>query len=182
MCKLCETHPVYEFTNQRKVCKTCFIHWFEKKVLYTIRKFEMIKPGDAIGYENQSDFRSVVLEEILKSFSKKANIKLVKLPSKKKINKIAIPSTIDSESDKIVKELINGKAKNLDKAKPVYKNFIKPLYLFLDKEVLLYAELKQLKFSKQKKDKDKISEFINDLEKKHPEIKWAIINGFEEVL
>ena len=46
MCKLCKTKPVYEFTNQRKLCKACFIHWFEKKFLYTIRKFNMIRFGN----------------------------------------------------------------------------------------------------------------------------------------
>jgi len=62
---------------------------------------------------------------------------------------------------------------------------IKPLYLFLDEEVLLYAKLKKLKFKKEikgkKTKKDKISNFIDDLEVKHPEIKHAIINSYLEL-
>ena len=87
MCKLCLLKPVYEFTNKRKICSRCFINWFQKKFLYTIRKFEMIKRDDLISYENKGDFRGVVLEELLNILSEKAPIEIVKLPSKKKVTK-----------------------------------------------------------------------------------------------
>jgi len=196
MCKLCKIKPVYEFTNKRKVCKTCFIHWFEKKVLYTIRKFKMTSKGDLIGYKKEGDIRGVVLEEVMKMISKKGFIGIVKLSprahptSQKETNKIAISSTIDSESEKIIHELIEGKSDNLEEVVPVDGKIIKPLYLFLDKEVLLYAKLKGLKFHKfsltsptkqAKQKKDKISEFIESLEKKHPEVKRAIVKGLLRV-
>jgi len=202
MCKLCETKPVYEFTNQRKLCKTCFVRWFQKKVLYTIRKFEMIKKNEVIGYDN-SGFRGIVLEDVLKMFAEKSIVELapqaytkevrepaeagpekfslkiftkgIKLPSKKKLDKIAIASTTDLEADKIIHFLIKGKGK-LDSA--VDGKIIKPLYLFLDKEVLLYAKLKKLKFKKIKEKKDKISKFIDELEKMHPEVKQAIVSSY----
>jgi len=183
---------VYEFTNQRKLTKAEFLKWFQKKVLYTIRKFDMIKNNDVIAYENKGDFRGVVLEDVLKMFSEKANIKLIKRSNSKA--KKAIPSTLDTESDKIVHELIKGNTSSLKKLAPVQGKIIKPLYLFLDEEVLLYTKLKRLKFAplgvppstklggKIKIDKkDKISNFVDDLEKKHPEIKRAIINSYLEL-
>ncbi len=241
MCNLCNTKPVYEFTNKRKVCKNCFIHWFTKKVLYIIRKFEMAKKGDVIAYKKGNDFRSVVLEEVLKMYGEKGFVEVVKLDSSllptldfsahsrsqingskptlldfsrekvismitkslaeksegldfgainkraKRVNiKFAVPSTIDSESDKIIHGIINGKAGNLREISPVNKKIIKPLYLFLDKEVLLYAKLKgllvppaHLKIKGAKK--DKISEFIEGLEKKHPEVKRAVVRGLMEL-
>ena len=126
MCQLCKTKPVYEFTNKRKLCARCFIRYFQKKVLYTIRKFNMINKNDIIGYEKSKDFRSVVLEDILKLFAKKWMIKLVKSHSqfhgtdKKQLtknswinriyksrakrdkypDKITIPLTIDLEAHK----------------------------------------------------------------------------------
>jgi hypothetical protein len=175
MCKQCQTNPVYEFTNKRKLCKNCFIHWFEKKALYTIRKFNMLNKGDVVSYEKKSDFRSVVLGEILKLIAEKGRINLT---SGKKFTKIAIQNTIDLIAYEIINELINGKNKNLKKLLPAENKFIKPLYLFLDKEILLYAKLKKLKFEKCSEKKDKISEFINELEKKHPEVKRAVVNGF----
>jgi len=169
---------VYEFTNKRKLTKKEFIHWFQKKFLYTIRKFQMIKSRDIVGYQNKDNFREVVLENLLKMLSEKSYIKIIKLPSRKKITKKAIALTTDLEADKIVNIIINGKAKELNEIKAVGNKIIKPLYLFLDKEVLLYANLMGLKFKKISKKKDKISKFIDYLEKKHPEIKHSILKSY----
>ena len=208
MCKQCEKNPVYEFTNKRKLCRSCFIKYFQKKVLYTIRKFSLIKQKDIVGYKNEKDFRGVVLEHILKMFADKWIIELVELRSQvhdinkqliqksclitsnqfrakrdklKKPNKIAIASTIDLEADKIIHTLIQGEIKELKKVSPVEGKIIKLLYLFLDREVLLYAQLKRLEFKKVKPKKDKISKSINELEKKHPEIKRAIVKSYLEL-
>lgn len=170
---------VYEFTNKRKVTKKEFLRWFEKKFLYTIRKFNMIKNGDIIGYKKTNDFRSIVLEDLLNMLITKAPIEIVKL-SNKKANKIASFETSDLEADKIIQEIFKGdfsKTKEL----PVNRKIIKPLYLFLDKEVLLYAKLKGLKHNIPKNKVDKISKFIEDLEKKHPEIKHSIVNSYLEL-
>ena len=193
MCKQCETSPVYEFTNKRKLCKICFIKYFQKKSLYAIRKFRMMKTGDIIGYYDKKDFRSIVLKEILELFSKKSHIEIVRLPNGK-ANKIAVSFTLDLESDEIVKEIINKSSADLKDVAPVKDNIIKPLYLFLDEEVLLYAKLRNLKFQKTKErqtrslknrqavlKKDKITGFVNELEKKHPEIKRAIVNSYLKI-
>jgi len=178
MCRQCQTNPVYEFTNKRKLCKNCFIKWFEKKALYTIRKFNLLKKGDVVGYKKGSDFRSVVLKEVLELIAEKGRIQLAQ---KEKYDKFALPITTDSAAYEIVSGLINGNIKNLTKFFPVYKKTIKPLYLFLDKEVLLYAKLKKLKFKGRKEKNEKILKFINGLERKHPEVKRAIVNGFLKI-
>ena len=222
MCKICELKPVYEFTNKRKLCKNCFIRYFRKKVLYTIRKFSMIKPDDVIGYETERDFRSVVLKDVLEMFAEKSPIELVKLPfspdleiaytnklkiNKKQLiknsyinnikkfranrdklpNKIAINSNLDLEAAKIINTLIYGKVNHLKEFSPVVKKgnqiIIKLLYLFLDKEVLLYAKLRNLKFIRIKKENENIiSEFINNLEKNHSEVKRAVINSYLKLM
>jgi hypothetical protein len=197
MCKLCEKDSVYEFTNKRKLCKKCFIDYFQKKVLYTIRKFNMIKREDVIGYKKENNFSGIVLEEVLNFVNEKTNFNLVKLsnkweppagssqlqhPNRKlKTNKIAVDSSIDSESEDIIKILIKGNVSELKKYLPVYRNFIKPLYLFLDEEILLYAKLKGLKFKTEKERKDKIKNFADEFEKKHPEVKRAIVNSLLEL-
>lgn len=238
MCHQCQTNPVYEFTNQRKLCKTCFIHWFYKKFLYTLRKFGMVKRGEIIGYFKKNDFRSAVLEELLKMFSAKGTIKLVNLSlppahnknarssltrvnlnsvnnkisqanlksintfknfqlKQNKIIKIVLEDTSDSVSDKLIHSVFEGDLSKL-KERPIEDKIIRPLYLFLDKEILLYAMLKKLNFKEKKyfihlplsqmkevlskaKPKDKISNFIEELEKKHPEIKHSIVNSYLEI-
>jgi tRNA(Ile)-lysidine synthase TilS/MesJ len=179
MCKLCNEKPVYEFTNKRKLCKNCFLHYVQKKVLYTIRKFKMIKREDVVGYEKNNDFKEIVLEYVLKSLVSRIGFELVK--SSKRADKIASASSIDSEAENIVKTLINGEIGELKEDLPVIGNRIKPLYLFLDEEILLYAKLKNLKFKKVKEKKDKIKNFEDEFEKKHPEVKRAIVNSILEL-
>lgn len=176
MCKLCESKPVYEFTNKRKLCKNCYLRWFEKKFLYIIRKFQMISKNDKISYEKKKDFRTIVLFEMFKMLEKKSPIEIV---SKNKAKKLAVTDTIDIISEAIVNSLVKNNLKK--KFDPIEKNIIRPLYLFLDREVLLYAKLQGLKFNKPKEDKkDKWVNFVNNLENKHPEIKRAIVNSYLE--
>ena len=227
MCKQCETKPVYEFTNQRKLCVACFTSWFIKKVFYTVRKFGMIKNGDRIGYFKSEHFRAVVLEDVLKMLEKSGRIEIRKIPARlrSQINildnkktrgsytKLALSDTTDIVANEIVEEVI----KSVSSAHPPtqkQKSFkiIRPLYLFLDKEVLLYAKLRKLKFAKRdvsaitfskelpahlrsqidikdnkksratlergKSEINKLSQFLNELETKHPEVKQAIIQGW----
>ncbi len=211
MCKNCKSKPVYEFTNQRKLCKNCFIEWFQKKVLYIIRKFGMIQKKDVVGYISDThqvglkegrtpkniqkniftkgkDFRDVVLEDVLKMFVGKADVELVKLRSqvrgidkKENISKVARGQTIDLTACKIIDSFINKNVKALEGLVPTEGKIIKPLYLFLDKEVLLYAKIKKLKFKKDKEKTSEISKFIDELEIKHPEVKRAIVNGWLKV-
>ena len=203
---------VYKFTNGRKLTKSEFIKWFQKKFLYINRKFKMIEKNDLIGFENKGDFRGVVLQELLEMFSRKTPVELVKLRSSKtrdidkkllkkeseesnlvnsshksrakrgKIpNKTAIPITIDIEGDKAIHILIKGNSEKLKQLSPVQRKIIKPLYLFSDEEVLLYAKLMKLKFRVKKEKTDEIAKFIRGLEKKHPEVKRAIVNSFLEL-
>lgn len=179
MCNQCLKNPVYEFTNKRKLCKTCFVRWFESKFLYTLRKFEMLKKGDVVAYENRKrDFRTVVLIFLLEMFSQKGTIKLVKSASKK-CDKIALADTSDAISFKIIGNVFD---KKLDKEfLPVGGRFIRPLFLFLDKEVLLYAKIKKLKFERIKEKKNELDDFVNSLEEKHPEIKHSIVQSYLKI-
>lgn len=182
MCNLCKTKPVYEFTNKRKICKTCFIRYFQKKVLYTIRKFSMIKRGDKIYYKKSGDFKGVVLKHVLEMISSKSDVILITTKSNKtKATKIALADNIDSVSEEIINALIKGKLKKL-KMSPYEGKMIKPLYLFTDKEISLYAKLRGLKVNKEKLVVSSgASGFVNRMEDKHPEIKRAIVNSFLEL-
>jgi tRNA(Ile)-lysidine synthase TilS/MesJ len=73
--------------------------------------------------------------------------------------------------------LIEKNVSELKNYLPIQGNIIKPLYLFLDSEILLYAKLKGLKFKQKKKKGDKIQRFEDEFEKKHPEVKRAIVNS-----
>jgi len=176
MCKECGINPVYEFTNQRKLCKNCYVRWFEKKFLYTVRKFDMFSKGDVIGFKKGRDLQSVVLENLLKMYSSKAFVEIV-FSTSKKANKFVLADTTSSISFDFVDGLVEADVSKL-KLKPVEGKFVRPLYLFLDKEVLLYAKIKGLKFKEKKISSDKLREFFNSLEKKHPEIEQAVVQSY----
>ena len=142
----------------------------------------MINPQDKIAYENKKDFRGVVLEENLNQFGKKAGIILLKAPTKKNYNKLAIPSSLDEESYKFIEMLLNNKTNTLKDLSPVSKKEIYPLYLFLDKEIKLYADLKNLNYKKTKTKKTEWEKFIDKLEESHPEIKQAIIQSYLKIV
>jgi hypothetical protein len=154
----------------------------------------MFDGKDVIGYVKRSDFKSIVLEEMLKFVSDKYNFNVIKMPNKKweppagssqlqhpnrklKVTKIALNSSLDSESEKIIHILIEKKAGELKSCFPVVGKEVKPLYLFLDSEILLFAKLKGLKFKEIKKQKEKIEAFADEFEKYHPEVKRAVVNS-----
>lgn len=171
---------VYEFTNKRKITKKEFIHWFEKKFLYTLRKFHMTEKGDLIEYENKGDFRGMVLEHLMTMFAEKAPVKIIK-SGKGKCTKRAVTATTDTEADKMTNILVKGNANALNELKPVNNKVIKPLFLFLDKEVMLYCKLMNLKCKKRIEKKNKLGKFVDKLEEKHPEIKHSIVKSYLEL-
>jgi hypothetical protein len=137
----------------------------------------MIDLKDVVGFKKSDDVNGIVLEEMLNFISEKYNFNIVKLPNKK-VSKIAITSSLDSESAKILDTLINRKSSELKSCFPVVGMEIKPLYLFLDEEILLFAKLKNLSFKKKNKKETKIELLNNELEKTHPEVKRAVVNSF----
>jgi hypothetical protein len=179
MCQQCEINPVYEFTNKRKLCARCFRKWFRKKFLYTIRKFLMLKKGEVVCLDSRSkDFRNIVLSDMLDFFVEKAPVEFFKNKSKK-CTKIASSETSDLISYEFVSNIFESK--DTKKLGPVEDKVIRPLYLFLDKEVLLYGRLRKLKFNKVKKSNNKLESFIDNLEEKHPELKQAIVKSYLEL-
>lgn len=179
MCQLCEIKPVYEFTNKRKVCKNCFLKWFRKKFLYTIRKFSLVEKGDIIAYKKKDNFRNIALLDLLKILSEKGHVQIIEINNKNsKYSKFALEDSSDEISYRFIQSVLLGDIlKKKDEFIPKFEKKIRPLYLFLDKEILLYCKLRNLNFKKYKKDKNEIEELINFLEKKHKEIKQSIVSS-----
>jgi len=140
----------------------------------------MVKQGETISYKDANDVNSVVLKRMLEFLSSKSRINLVK-SSNKKSNKVALNSSLDSESENVILSLIEGNSLDLNKSLPLEKNIIKPLYLFLEEEIILYAKLNNLNFKENKITKNKTREFIDSFEKNHPEVKRAIINSLLKI-
>jgi tRNA(Ile)-lysidine synthase TilS/MesJ len=147
----------------------------------------MIKREDKIFCEKHGNFRDSVLLDVMKIYcSKSGNLMIT---SKKNFNKIVCSNNLDLNSYKFINILREKKDNSLKKLSPVVGEKIYPLYFFLDKEILIYAELKKLKYKKEivkrsslLSEKDSWINFLNDLEKKHPEIKNAIMNSYLKII
>jgi len=77
MCKFCNIEPVIILSSGKKLCKNCFIKYFEKKVFKTIRNYKLIEKGDNIVCAISGGKDSLTLLFLLnKIISKRRDVKL----------------------------------------------------------------------------------------------------------
>jgi len=178
-----------------------FSLYFQKKVKRTIKKFEMFRLNATITVILNSRNSVALLyimsklamerklhlsfdienlknndKKAVKEFCKHHNIPL----SKQKRGLIATAESSDEIAAIIVEEQMKKKM-NMKKVMPVIGKNIRPLYLLTDKEIELFIHLKGLPVVEKKKYPETIK-IINQLEKKHPEIKHAIVNSLIQVM
>ena len=67
-CKRCAEQPVYITLNHERLCQSCFIKYFEKKVYKTITKHKMISYGEKIGVGLSGGKDSVTCLYLLQKF------------------------------------------------------------------------------------------------------------------
>src|SRR3990167_5006213 len=96
-CQKCKTNAVYEFTNKAKLCKECFIDYFERKIFRTVRKYQMSLSGIAGG-------KSDVRYRILRMISSK-----IKISRSSKAKVTAGIKNLDDFSAEIISCVINTK-------------------------------------------------------------------------
>ncbi len=121
---------------------------------------------------------------------------LNKFAREKKFNVIATGHSMDDEAETIILNYLKGNAKLLAKLGPLSgierkKEFIqriKPLYLCPEKEIILYAKLKKLPLSLEVCPKRgetfrvEVRNFLRTMEKRHIEVKNAIVNTMLQIL
>ena len=73
-CKKCETTPIYKLLNGEKLCKLCFIKYFENKVFKTIRKFNLLKLNDKIVVAVSGGKDSITVLYLIHKYLKKKNL------------------------------------------------------------------------------------------------------------
>jgi tRNA(Ile)-lysidine synthase TilS/MesJ len=184
MCKNCNKNPVYELTNKRKFCNLCFSKYLRHKIFSTITKYHMLSNLDSL-YIKKSGHKSELIETILRKITDKRGISIKKVRGK---GTMAIPVSLDDEAFFIINELLK-KSPSYKSMGPVIKQkgsiLIKPLYLCSDKEIDLYCRINKIRLSKKEQEKDptkqSMIDFINHMEKRHPEIKNAIVNSYLEI-
>jgi len=142
---------VWEFTNQRKLNKKEFLHYVEKKVFRTIRKYGMLPEDRKIVLAKSDELNAVVLRHIIeKKFpvvsSGKANFST---------------DNLTDVSEESFKNVLKGKFVG-PSAKE--NGVCRPLFDLSDAEIEKYAELVRLKGKKKKRD-TKVAELFEKFKK-----------------
>jgi tRNA(Ile)-lysidine synthase TilS/MesJ len=143
-----------------------FCSYFEKKVLRTIKRFSLI-----------SNFRKENLKEVISALPEK----------EKKAGKFIILNDSLDDIASGVLDAVSSDIKKLSKLTPGFrfknKIFIRPFCLMEKREIELYAELKGMKI-RDKRIRNLALDaplILDKIEKKHPEIKHAVVNSFLQI-
>lgn len=132
---------VWTFTNQKKLTKSEFINYFERKVFRTIRKFQMLPSTKIFTIKKKNDLNTLVLKQILET---KFQVKLI--PNTESQIPNTSSSNLSQSAEDIFENIIKGKFNNPQKTNA-------PLIYLSDKEVELYASLKNIKGRKRSQNK-----------------------------
>jgi hypothetical protein len=154
---------VWEFTNQKKLTKSEFIDYFERKVFRTIRKYDMLPKDRVITLSKSDDLNTKVLQNILK---KKFKVELSTQPN-------IFSQNLSQAAEETFQNILQGKFIG---PKPD-KN---PLYTLSDREVELYAKLIGISGKNRKVDK-KIQSLFNRFLKKNQDLEINIVNALNQI-
>jgi hypothetical protein len=157
---------VWEFTNQRKLTKSEFINYFERKVFKTIRKYEMLPGNKLISLKRLNDLNTKILKKVLET---KFHIKYSAKPNFSSEN-------LSEAAEDTFENLLLGKfsgPKPLDKIK-------RPLYFHSDKEIELYSKLTNIKGTKRKQNK-KVQGLFNKFLKKNKDLELNIVKALAQL-
>jgi len=154
---------VWEFTNQRKLTKPEFINYFERKVFRAIRKHKMIDPKKNITIKQAADLNTIILK---KTLEKKFTVKFSAKPNLSSDN-------LSQVAEDSFKNILQGKFTG-----PRLGN--KPLSQTSDKEVELYAKLKNIKGKKRAKDK-KVQSLFEKFLKKNQDLELNVVKAVGQI-
>lgn len=152
---------VWTFTNQRKLNKSQFVDYIERKVFRTIRKHNILPKNKIIELKKSSTLNTKVLKKILET---KFQVQFSTKPNLSSDNSSQI-------SEDIFKNIIKG---NFTQRLPIKKT---PLLYLSDKEIELYSKLKNIKGAKRKQNKN-IQTLFNKFLKKNQDLELNIIKAY----
>ena len=157
------SNPVWTFTNQKELNKSQFIDYVERKVFRTIRKYQMLPKNKIITLKKSNDINTAVLKKIIET---KFEVKSSTKPNLSSDN-------LSQTAEDIFKNILKGNFK-----KQIPKNA--PLSQLSDKEIELYAKLKNIKGVKRKQDK-KIQSLFDKFLKKNQDLELNIVKAIGQI-
>lgn len=162
-CSRCKTKPVWKFTNQTQLCANCFCDYFERKILRTIRKLELLPSGREFVLKKLDSINTQVLIFVLKkNFS-------IKFGNKSNID----DKNLSDYAEGDFLSVLNGKFGKKEK-------IISPLSDLSDEEIILYAKLRRISGKKPKRN-EKIQKLFEKFRKKNQDLEHNIVNAWGQI-
>ncbi len=154
---------VWKFTNKKELNKSEFVEYIERKVFRTIRKYQMLSKNRIIILEKSGDLNTAVLKNIIET---KFKVSVEKNPNLSSEN-------LSQVAEDIFNNILNGK---FDGPSPNDK----PLYYLSDKEIELYAKLKNIKGDTRIK-RANIQNLFKKFIKKNQDLELNIIRALSQI-
>lgn len=156
--------PVYTLPNGKTLGPGDFCRYFEKKVLYTVRKFDMSREAKI---KKNKSINSKVLYHLYNQFGFLKNDSKI--------------TALDDSTDDIATAMMGSwfVNKSVDLS-PKSSRIIRPLFLITEQEIMIYASLRHLDGKQKKKTPARI--MLDNMEKIHPEIKRAIAQAYLQLV
>jgi hypothetical protein len=158
-CYLCKRGGNIKLQKGRDICSDCFVRLIEKRVRKYVRLNKLFKRNDGLVVKDAIDRYFISNLDLPVNFVKKG--------------KKVVLWSMDDEVNEFVSGLFSGK--KVKKTKD-----IRLLKVVTDKELLLFAKIKGLKFKANKKNND-VQKFLDAIEKKHGNIKYNLLKNIEEL-
>lgn len=172
-CYLCKKEGNIEY-QKRPICSSCFSRIIEKRIRKNARINKLFNKNDRIlvlGKINKYFVESMLKDLPVKLFFRaKEDKEFIK---KNRINKVVALWTLDDEANKFIKGVFSAKKVKANKK-------IKLLVNVSDKELEMFSKSNKIKFNPNKKDKD-VQKFLDNVEKKHPNIKFNLLRNINEL-
>ncbi len=154
---------VWKFTNKKELNKSEFVEYIERKVFRTIRKYQMLSKNRIIILEKSGDLNTAVLKNIVET---KFKVSVGENPNLSSEN-------LSQVAEDIFNNILNGK---FDGPSPNDK----PLYYLSDKEIELYAKLKNIKGDTRIK-RANIQNLFKKFIKKNQDLELNIIRALSQI-
>ena len=157
---------VWEFTNQRKLTKSEFVDYFERKVFRTIRKYSMLPSDKIVRLKKLDDLNTNVLVAILR---KKFQVEFGSRPNFSSENLSVV-------AENFFKNVLKGKFEGDSPSGKVAR----PLYFLSDKEVELYAKLVGID-GKKRKVAEKIQSLFSRFLEKNQDLEVNVVKAISQL-
>jgi len=154
----------------RKYCKKCFFRIFEKRMRREMHNYVWFKKDEKVRLIDDQTCKTKIIEQLLIPILKEARIDVKITKTKPKNARIILTDNLDDYNGDFLKAIMNDKKLEKDA-------FVRPLKQISDDEINTYAKLTNLPGLKRKK--DLIFDFMNSMEQRFPETKFAILNSVD---